>query len=136
MMPVFADTSYLVAFCGPSDSLHARALELSATQFGEIVTTEYVLVETGGLLMHPDDRPTYLNLVRDLQSDPSFKIVPASKQLFRAGLELFAKRPDKSWSMVDCISFVVMKQRRLKDALTADRHFVQAGFRALLRDDE
>jgi predicted nucleic acid-binding protein len=46
---------------------------------------------------------------------------------------LFAARPDKDWSLVDCISFVVMKQRRLKDALTTDRHFEQAGFRALRR---
>jgi predicted nucleic acid-binding protein len=75
-----------------------------------------------------------LNLVRDLESDPSVQIVPASKQLFRAGFDLFARRPDKDWSFVDCISFTVMKQRRLKDALTTDQHFVQAGFRALLRD--
>jgi hypothetical protein len=61
-------------------------------------------------------------------------IVPASKQLFRAGFDLFSRRPDKDWSLVDCISFVVMKQRRLKEALTTDQHFIQAGFRALLRD--
>src|SRR5439155_1487419 len=97
------------------------------------VTTEYILVETGGLLSRPEDRPTYVNLVRDLESDPAVLIVPASRALFRAGFKLFADRPDKQWSLVDCISFVVMKQRRLKEALTTDRHFVQAGFRALLR---
>ena len=58
-----------------------------------------------------------MNLVRDLESDPSVEIVPASAQLFRAGFDLFARRPDKDWSLVDCLSFMVMKQRRLKEAL-------------------
>jgi uncharacterized protein len=73
-----------------------------------------------------------MTLIKDLQSDPLTKIIPASDSLFRAGLELFAKRPDKEWSLVDCISFVVMKQRRLTDALTTDHHFKQAGYNALL----
>jgi len=71
--------------------------------------------------------------VRDLESDPSVQIVPASQVLFAAGFDLFARRPDKDWSLVDCISFMVMKKRRLNEALTTDQHFVQAGFRALLR---
>jgi hypothetical protein len=136
MKPVFADTSYFVAFCGLSDSSHARAIKLSASLLGGIVTTEYVLVETGGLLSRPQDRPAYLSLVRDLASDPSVEIISASRRLFRAGFDLFAYRLDKSWSMVDCISFVAMKQRRLHEALSADQHFVQAGFRALLRELE
>ncbi len=135
MKPIFADTSYFVAFCGLHDSFHARAVELSATLIAGIVTTEYVVVETGGLLLRPEDRPAFVNLVRDLESDPAVAIVPASKHLFQAGFDLFARRPDKHWSLVDCLSFVVMKQRRLKEALTADQHFVQAGFRALLREE-
>ena len=134
MKPIFADTSYFVALCGPNDSYHARAVELSAALIAGVVTTEYVLVETGGLLLRPEDRPAYVNLVRDLESDPSVNIIPASKQLFHAGFDLFARRPDKDWSLVDCLSFVVMKQRRMKEALTTDHHFVQAGFRALLRE--
>jgi len=133
MKPVFADTAYFVAFCGPNDSFHAQAVAASANLLGGIVTTEYVLVETGGLLSRPEDRPAYVNLIRDLESDSAVRIIPASKTLFRAGFELFTNRPDKAWSLVDCISFVVMKQRRLKDALTSDLHFVQAGFRAMLR---
>jgi predicted nucleic acid-binding protein len=134
MKPLFADTSYFVAISGPNDRFHVRAVELSANLIAGIVTTEYVLVETGGLLLRPEDRPAYVNLVRDLESDPSVQIVPASKALFQAGFELFVRRPDKNWSLVDCISFMVMKQGRLKDALSTDQHFVQAGFRALLRD--
>ena len=133
MKPVFADTSYFVAFSGRSDAYHARAVQLSENLLGRLITTEYVLVETAGMLSRPADRPAFVNLVRDLESDPAAAIVPASKALFRAGCELFASRRDKEWSLVDRISVVVMKQRRLKDALTSDHHFEQAGFHALLR---
>jgi predicted nucleic acid-binding protein len=134
MKPIFADTSYFVAMCGPSDGYHKRAMELNAALIARIITTEYVIVETGGLLLRPEDRPAFVNLVRDLESDPAVQIVHASQALFRSGFDLFARRPDKEWSLVDCLSFVVMKQHRLKDALTTDKHFVQAGFRALLRE--
>src|SRR5687768_505494 len=102
MKGIFADTAYFVALCGRSDTFHARAVEASSSLLGRIVTTEYVLVETGGLLCRPEDRLAFVNLVRDLQSDPNVEIVPASKALFRAGFDLFAERPDKAWSLVDC----------------------------------
>jgi len=133
MKPVFADTAYFVALCGPNDTYHERAAALSRSLIAGVITTEYVVVETGGLLSRPEDRPTYVNLVRDLESDPAVQVVPASPALFRKGFDLFAHRPDKHWSLVDCLSFVVMKQRRLREALTTDHHFEQAGFRALLR---
>jgi predicted nucleic acid-binding protein len=133
MKRIFADTSYFVAICGPSDVYHKRALDLSENLVAGILTTEYAIVETGGLLLRPEDRPAFVNLVRDLESDPAVQIVPASRALFQSGFELFAGRPDKEWSLVDCLSFVVMKQHRMQDALTTDHHFEQAGFRALLR---
>jgi predicted nucleic acid-binding protein len=132
MKPVFADTSYYVALLGPRDRWHPRAVELSNNLLGRVVVTEYVLVEVAGMLCRGEDREAYLTLLRDLDSDTLTQIVPASKALFRQGVALFASRADKEWSLVDCISFVVMKQRRLTDALTADRHFQQAGFKALL----
>jgi uncharacterized protein len=62
-----------------------------------------------------------------------FEIVPASAELFHKGIELFRARPDKDWSLTDCISFVVMAERGLSDAFTGDKHFEQAGFKALLK---
>ncbi len=59
-------------------------------------------------------------------------IVPSSSDLFWRGIKLFDARPDKEWSLTDCISFEVMAELGLTDALTADHHFEQAGFRALL----
>ena len=66
-------------------------------------------------------------------SDPQVTIVSPSASLFDRGVELFAKRPDKCWSLTDCISFVVMEEQGIMHALTGDRHFEQAGFVALLK---
>ena len=74
----------------------------------------------------------FLELYKHLLSDPATTIV-SDLTLSHQGITLFANRPDKEWSLVDCISFVVMKQKHLKEALSADHHFVQAGFVALLR---
>jgi len=132
MNQVFADTSYFVALAGPHDSLHSRAVEWSQEWSGRIVTTEYVLVETGSMLSRTTDRPAFVALMQLLHADPLAKIMPASRALFRAGFELFSRRMDKEWSLVDCISLGVMKQRKLRSAVTADHHFVQAGYRAIL----
>jgi uncharacterized protein len=132
MKALFADTLYFVALAGPNDSSHAAAVDWSERWQGRIITTEYVLAETGSILSRPADRAAFVNLVRDLQADPLVHITPSSRALFRAGFDLFATRLDKEWSLVDCMSIVVMKQRRLKEALITDSHFAQAGFRALL----
>jgi predicted nucleic acid-binding protein len=62
-------------------------------------------------------------------------IVPPSRQLFEQGIEFYGRRPDKAWSLTDCISFVVMDEQGIQDALTGDHHFEQAGYRALLKSD-
>jgi predicted nucleic acid-binding protein len=76
-----------------------------------------------------------VQLLARVRTSPTFEFVPASEELFDRGAELFASRPDKSWSMVDCISFIVMRREGISDALTGDHHFVQAGFRAILTED-
>jgi len=134
MRPVFADTSYYVALLGPNDAHHQRALKWSQRLLGRVVVTEYVLVELGSALSGAEDRHLYVPFVEELLKDNGTVFVPSSQDMFHRGLALFANRPDKEWSLVDCISFVVMKERRLQEALTADRHFIQAGFRALLRE--
>ncbi len=133
MKPVFADTAYYVAFLSATDAHHEAAVDWSNRLLGRIVVTEYVIVELGSALSGMSDRVAYSSFVRQLLVDPNTLIIPASGTLFAEGLRLFAGRPDKEWSLVDCISFVVMKQRRLRDALSTDQHFNQAGFHALLR---
>ena len=69
-----------------------------------------------------------------IESDPSIEIVEITKELCQKGMELFRNREDKDWGLIDFISFVVMAEHRITKALTADEHFQQCGFRALLRD--
>jgi predicted nucleic acid-binding protein len=134
MKPVFADTSYYLALVNASDPRHERAVELAESVLGRVFVTEHVLLELGSALSRGPDRLVFLELLEDLLSDDSTTLISAGKSLFAEGVALFAKRPDKEWSLVDCISFVAMKQHRLVEALTTDHHFVQAGFRALLRE--
>ena len=132
MKPAFVDTSFYVAFVNPRDALHAAARRLSREIRGQVITTEYVLVEVGNWLSRSGDKPLFVKLLTDVQADPGTTIVPANHDLFVRGNALFAQRLDKDWSLTDCISFTVMRQLGLADALTADHHFEQAGYRILL----
>jgi uncharacterized protein len=136
MKPVFADTSYFLAALSKEDAFHGAASSWTQRLLGRMVVTEYVLIELGNALCRSKDRDRYPPFIKEILDDPATVFIPASLALFREGLNLFAARGDQTWSMVDCISFIVMKQRRLKEALTSDHHFVQAGFRALLREVE
>lgn len=136
MKPVFADTSYYVALVNAADPRHERAVVLADGLLGRVFVTEYILVELGSMLSNGSDRFVYVELIDRWQDDHSTTVIPADPSLFRQGFSLFAARPDKKWSLVDCISFTVMKQRRLTEALTTDRHFAQAGFHALLREGD
>jgi predicted nucleic acid-binding protein len=68
-----------------------------------------------------------------LRANPDVSVIACTEQLFQEGLDLYERRPDKDWSLTDCISFVVMKKAGISDALTGDHHFEQAGFTAILK---
>jgi len=131
-MRLFADTSFYVAVVSQRDALHDRAMDAMKEFQGRIVTTEYVLVEVGNWLAATGERPTFVLLNQKAHSDPKTLVIAADRGLYDAGVNLYASRLDKQWSVTDCISFVVMRQYRLTEALTADRHFQQAGFKAVL----
>ncbi|MFB3893989.1 MAG: type II toxin-antitoxin system VapC family toxin [Phycisphaerae bacterium] len=133
MSPIFADTSHYVAMLNQRDELHAKALEFMRAHGGPILTTEQVLTETGNWLADTGDRDAFVVLLETIRADPTTTVVWSEREAFDAGMRLYAARSDKEWSVTDCISFVVMKERELADALTADHHFEQAGFRALLK---
>jgi hypothetical protein len=75
-----------------------------------------------------------VSLLQAIETDSSVEIVPLSEELYANAFSLFCARPDKEWGLVDCISFVVMQERGIIDALTTDEHFRQMGFRPLLRE--
>jgi uncharacterized protein len=128
----FADTSYLLALVNWRDGLHDRAVAMTGAIPGPIVTTAWVITELLDAFSQPPSRSRVMTFVRDCYADPRFVVVPPTRQLFHAGMDLFERRDDKDWSLTDCISFVVMEEEELADALTADHHFRQAGFHILL----
>lgn len=133
MKPLFADTSYYLALLNADDEYNSQAT-LRADQIrGRTVTTTWVLTELADALCRPEYRGEVAQFIADLRSDPRVLIAPATEELFEQGLDLFLRRPDKAWSLTDCISFVVMQDRGLTEALTADHHFEQAGFVTLLK---
>jgi predicted nucleic acid-binding protein len=134
---VFLDASYAIALAAPSDQLHSRAVALAEkleADRSRLVTTQAVVLEIGNALSKRRYRMAAVQLISSLEADPSVEIVPLSSQLFADAFELFRKRPDKEWGLIDCLSFLVMEARGIVDALTADEHFEQAGFRVLLRE--
>jgi uncharacterized protein len=136
MSEVFADTFYFVALLNPSDSAFQRAHVATSTQRSKLVTTRWVLAELGNMLSKPPMRAAFSNTLEALTFDPSVVIVDDDKRWFAEGVELYAARLDKEWSLTDCISFAVMKDRGITEALTGDHHFEQAGFRAVLKSGQ
>ena len=99
-----------------------------------LVTSDLVIIETLNYLSRYDPvlrREAYALLVA-LRSDPTVDVIRLSDKLFNDAGKLFLKYSDKSWSFIDCASIVIMREWKIEDALTSDRHFEQAGFRALL----
>lgn len=133
MSQCFADTSFFVAFLNSRDIDHAAAVDLMANFEGRIVTTDWVLVELGNFLAVRTSRKLLVPFVRDLPADPRFEVVPSGREQFESGCVLYEARPDKDWSLTDCISMVVMEQRSIREVLAADHHFEQAGYTLLLR---
>lgn len=133
MSAVFADTSFYLALLRTDNPAHDRAVAASRVN-RTLITTEFVLLELGNACARAEDHVDFVALVAAMRASRRLRIVPLDSHLFDRGLERMASRSDKDWSLTDCISFVVMEDCGIREALTADRHFEQAGFTALLKD--
>lgn len=134
---VFLDTSYALALSAPTDACHERAVALAQEledSKSRLVTTRAVLLEIGNALSRLRYRSAAISLLRALEADSSVSIVPLTDTLYSRAFDMYASRADKEWGLIDCVSFVVMSERGLGKALTADEHFEQCGFKALLRE--
>jgi predicted nucleic acid-binding protein len=132
MKSVFADTFYFLALLNRRDPAHQQAVALSRQAGLTIVTTEFVLLEVADALCKPQHRAEVLAIWRLIESDPACRLIHATSDLLTRGRKLYRERADKEWPLTDCLSFVVMQDEGIQDALTADRHFEQAGFQPLL----
>jgi predicted nucleic acid-binding protein len=133
MKTAFVDTLFYLALANGDDEYHDLAAELERGFRGRLITTEYVLIEVLDALTVGDLRDLGLAIVEAALEDKLTTVVPAGTELFQRARELFRQRSDKHWGITDCISFVVMQQHGISQALTADHHFEQAGFHTLLR---
>ena len=121
----------------PLEMLHLKAKSISRTLGNtKLITTELVLVELLNFYAAAGahTRSLAAKYVAQIRQNNSVEIVTLDEELFNRGHQLYASRLDKEWGMVDCVSFVVMQEYGLTDALAYDHHFQQAGFRALLRE--
>jgi len=128
MTQIFADSFYYVALLLQADQSHQRVVEMTRQLRSPIITTAWVLIEVANTLSAPRFRASFLSLLDDLRADAEVTVIPADPELFELGLTLYRNRPDKEWSLTDCISFEIMEREGLTEALTSDHHFKQAGF--------
>lgn len=132
----FVDTVCWIALLNRQDRFHEIAdkqyknMMRSGTFF---VTTTSVLGETANALGDPNFKPSVITFHRNLETSSRVEIIFIDPLLWSKGWDLYEERKDKSWSLTDCISISIMQEREINNVLTSDRHFVQAGFHALLK---
>jgi predicted nucleic acid-binding protein len=132
MRAVFADTYYYLALVNPADIGHSKAVSFAKLASRSMLVTDWVITELADGLCAVANRPLFAQILSVIQG-PSTTVIPFEASLMKRGLELFTSRADKEWSLTDCISFLVMQETGITEALTADHHFEQAGFVALLK---
>ena len=135
MRLVFLDTHFLVARFHVKDQWHQRAIELDhLLRPYQGITTDAVLIEFANYFSGygPDARRTVVRTLYRILQDPLTEVLLVDTQLLMAGLALYLARLDKRYSLTDCISMSVMRQRGITDILTHDRHFAQEGFHVLI----
>ncbi len=135
MNKIFVDTFYVVALVNTRDEFHEKAKEL-VFEFDDqlLLTTDAVLLEVGNALAR-NNKQKSIEIINQFVSSKEIEIVRLDETLFNKAFELYKNHADKSWGLVDCISFIVMREQNITAALTCDKHFAQAGFRALMLDN-
>ncbi len=132
---LFIDAVFAIALVSKRDQYHEQAIELSKRfESYPLVVTDAVLLEVGNALAR-NHRQEAIEVIQYSLTSNEVEIVYLTPQLFGQAFELYRSHQDKAWSLVDCISFIVMRTLDMSSALTFDKHFVQAGFQALMRED-
>lgn len=127
-MTVFADSFFWIALLNRRDEYHNKARIYLGNFTGRIITTQWVLAEVADAMAGSTARQSIQPFFQELAASRAVTVLEATSALFLMGIRLYHERPDKNWSLTDCISFVVMSDHGLNEALTGDHHFAQAGF--------
>jgi uncharacterized protein len=134
----FLDTGHLIALLSSKDRFHQKAVRFQAQvklEQRRLITTEAVVFEVGVAFSRVAQRPVGMAIMHTLMHEPMIETVAISASLRDKAIALFSKHQDKDWSLCDCASFVLMQERGIEHALSADHQFDQAGFTALLLQD-
>ncbi len=132
---IFLDTAYAIALSAVTDQYHEKAKMLAGqieNSGASLVTTRAVVLEIGNALAGLRYRSAAIELLDSLEQDENVEIATLTEELYGKAMKLYRERLDKEWGITDCISFIVMQNLGLIEALTTDEHFKQAGFRSLL----
>ena len=135
MRRVFADAQYWVAILNDQDQSHAAAQAISQALRGvPLVTTEEALTETLAFFCERGQllRQSAVAFVEGILSNPGVVVRQQSHQSFVDGFALYKARPDKGYSLTDCIAMETMRRQGIAEILTHDSHFVQKGFTLLM----
>ena len=131
MTPLFIDSAYVIALVNRRDRYHLEAESLARQHKNrEFITTDAVLFEIGNALAR-QFRTAAGQIFEQFLNAPEVEIVYTSPQRLEKAVALYERMADKQWSLVDCLSFEIMRERCIRGALTPDHHFSQAGFRTL-----
>lgn len=132
---IYVDAAGWIALVNRRDALHTEAVRIYKQRLQErcqFITASVVLLEVGNWLSPAPLRGLAVDLLDRIEQSSRIEVVHVTPQLYAKGWELYSNRLDKDWGMIDCISFVIMQERNLTEALTSDHHFEQAGFKVLL----
>ncbi|MGI0483308.1 type II toxin-antitoxin system VapC family toxin [Geminocystis sp. CENA526] len=135
---IFVDTSALIALGNKKDSFHQQALEIhqylnsSSVKF---VTTSGVLLEFGNAFSRLSLKPVAITLIKAIKTSEKWQYIAIDEEIFNQAFNLYEKRLDKEWGMVDCTSIVIAQKMGIVEVFTTDHHFKQAGFTILLTKD-
>jgi predicted nucleic acid-binding protein len=132
---IFLDTSGFYALLVRGDQEHDRAqnvMHKAAQGRRGFVTTDYVLDETATLLMARGHAGVIAKFFESVFESKACRLIWMDVDRFEKTRRSFLKNLGKGWSFTDCLSFIVMKELHLREALTKDSHFKVAGFTPLL----
>jgi predicted nucleic acid-binding protein len=134
MKIIFADSFYWIALLSPKDTWHSRVIEWSQSYPDvSLLITDGIIDEIFAHFSKQGDilRGKVIELYQNILDEPNIQLIAYNQELRQAGIELYQKRPDKGYSLADCISMAIMKKLNISEVLTNDKHFSQEGFTIL-----
>jgi uncharacterized protein len=131
LLTIFIDTSFIIALINERDQYHSQALDLADRYIDQaVLITDAVLLEIANSLARRYKNEA-VQVIEEFLASENVAVIRLTPDIFDRSFELYKTRPDKEWGLVDCVSFIVMRDRDVHNVLTFDQHFTQAGFQRL-----